>query len=457
MDDALTARGPIPPTAPTVPLRRVGLACAVGTTIEYYDFFIFGTCAALVFPDVFFPNLGSTMATVAAFATFATAFLARPLGASFFGHFGDRIGRKKTLVMTLLIMGVSTTAVGLVPPAASMGIAAPLILVILRLFQGFAVGGEWPGSAVLSAEYAPDGKRGRFGMFTQLGAGGGVLLAAVAFLVVNSVFGETSTTFLAWGWRLPFLFSAVLVLVALYARFKIAEPPVFVETKQTFLVKTPLVELLSTQLRQVVLMAGLLSTPFAFSYLGSTYLLGYANDSLGYSRNLVLVAGVLGACSLMVFTAVSAMVCDALGRRRVCLFGTAAGIPVSFVIMPLLGTNTTVGLMAGIVAAMSIVGFVLGPVSAYVPEIFATRYRYTGAGLAYNLAGVVGGAGPTVIAGALLAAFGSTAIGVMMASIACVSLTCCYLLPETKGRTLRHGQPAELADIVDASRQSCPV
>src|SRR3954466_1170008 len=217
--------------SPRSSMKRVAAASFVGSAIEYYDFYIYGTAAALVFPKVFFPHLGATMATVASMATFAAAFLSRPVGAAFFGHFGDRLGRKSTLIATMLIMGLSTVAVGLVPGAVSIGMAAPLILLMLRLVQGFAVGGEWAGAALLSAEYAPAKARGRYGMFTQMGVGSGLVMSSLLFLIVNKTIGESSGAFLHWGWRIPFLFSAVLIAIALYVRMNVAEPPGFPHKK----------------------------------------------------------------------------------------------------------------------------------------------------------------------------------------------------------------------------------
>src|SRR6478735_10004995 len=212
-------------------MKRVAAASYVGSAIEYYDFYIYGTAAALVFPKVFFPHLGTTTATLASMATFAAAFLSRPLGAAFFGHFGDRLGRKSTLIATMSIMGLSTFAVGLVPGAATVGMAAPLTLLTLRLMQGFAVGGEWAGAALLSAEYAPATSRGRYGMFTQMGVGSGLVMSSLLFLIVNKTIGESSAAFMHWGWPIPFLFSAVLIVIALYVRMQVAETPVFAAQK----------------------------------------------------------------------------------------------------------------------------------------------------------------------------------------------------------------------------------
>src|SRR5690242_5176983 len=230
--------------SPRTSMKRVAAASFVGSAIEYYDFYIYGTAAALVFPKVFFPHLGTTMATVASMATFAAAFLSRPLGAAFFGHFGDRLGRKSTLIATMLIMGLSTVAVGLVPGSATIGMAAPLILLTLRLVQGFAVGGEWAGAALLSAEYAPAHARGRYGMYTQMGVGSGLVMSSLLFLAVKQTVGESSRAFLEWGWRIPFLFSAVLVVIALYVRLNVAETPVFTEQRGTTAPDTPLFALL---------------------------------------------------------------------------------------------------------------------------------------------------------------------------------------------------------------------
>lgn len=424
--------------SPSTPIQRVALASFVGTAIEYYDFSIFSAAAALVFPRVFFPGLESTIATVVSFATFAVAFLSRPLGAMFFGYFGDRIGRKKTLVATLLIMGTSTVAVGLVPSAAAIGIVAPLLLVIMRLLQGFAVGGEWAGSALLSAEYAPNGKRGMYGMFTQLGAGAGSVLACAAFLSVNSTIGEKSTTFMTWGWRLPFLFSAALILVALYVRLNIAETPVFVaEKRRTTTPKAPLGELFGNQLRQVILATAVMFAPFTLGFMAGTYLMSYANTVLGYPRNLVLGVGVLGGLAMMTFTAASASLCDTWGRRRIILLGFVLALPWSFAVIPLLNTGSPALFAVGITGTYAICGVSHGPLGSFIPEIFTTRYRYTGAGLVFNLGGIVGGAVPPLISGALLAAFGSWAIGLMMAILVLTSLISAYLLPETKDCILR--------------------
>jgi MFS family permease len=419
-------------------MKRIAVACLVGTTIEYYDFFIYGTAAALVFPTVYFPHLSATMATIASMGTFATAFLSRPLGALVFGHFGDRLGRQKTLVATLLIMAMSTVTVGLVPSTASIGVAAALILIALRLLQGFAVGGEWAGSALLSAEHTPTAKRGRYGMFTVAGTGVGLVLACLTLLGVNYTIGETSPEFIQWGWRLPFLISAALIGVGLYVRLNIDETPVFTEGKAHNLVpNAPLSELLRLQCREIALAAGSGIAGFGFPFMASSYLPAYAHTNLGYSRNVVLALGVLNGLTYIVFTALSANLCDRVGRRRMMLVGLAACLPVSFVAISLIDTGKPVFYAVATVSMLAVVSIAAGPEAAFLPELFATRYRYSGTALATNLAGVAGGALPPLIAGTLQATYGSWAIGLMLATIALISLVCTYLLPETNGTALR--------------------
>jgi metabolite-proton symporter len=425
-------------------MKRVAAACLVGSMVEFYDFVIYGTAAALVFPTVFFPHLSPAMATVASMGTFAAAFLSRPLGAVVFGHFGDRLGRKKTLVATLLIMALSTVTVGLVPGAATMGVAAPWILIVLRLLQGFALGGEWAGSALLSAEYAPATKRGFYGMFTMVGGGAAYVLAGLTFLGVDYTIGENNPAFVQWGWRVPFLISGALIGMGLYVRLKIDETPVFAEEKARRLVpKAPLAEVLRLQCREVVLAAGSVVGCFTFGFMASAYLATYAHMHLGYSRTVVLFVGVLGGLTSMVFVALSAALCDRVGRRRMMLAGWAACLPWSFVVIPLMDTGRPICYVVAIVGMKAVSSIPFGPTAAFIPELFATHYRYSGTALAMNLAGVAGGAVPPLIAGTLQTTYGSWAIGFMLATFAAVSLVCTYLLPETNGTTLRSTRGAD--------------
>jgi MFS family permease len=420
------------------PMRRVATACLVGSAIEFYDFLIYGTAAALVFPAVFFPHLSTAVATIASMGTFGAAFLSRPLGAAVFGYFGDHLGRKKSLVATLLIMAVSTVSVGLVPSTSSIGVAAPLILVALRLLQGFAVGGHWAGSALLSAEYAPAGKRGRYGMFTHLGGGTALVLNGLTFLVVNFTIGEDSSAFMRWGWRLPFLISAGLIFIALYVWLRIDETPIFAEEKARDLVpNAPLSEVLRLQRREIALAGGSVLGSFAFVYMAGTYLTTYAHNHLGYTRNFILLVGVLGGLVSIAAIAVSATLCDRVGRRRMMLVGWAGCLAWSFVVLPLVDSGNPVLYAVAIVGMYAAAATGSAPTAAFVPELFSTRYRYTGSALAVNIAGVVGGALPPLIAGTLRATYGSWAIGLVLTVLALISVVCTYLLPETNGTKLR--------------------
>jgi metabolite-proton symporter len=430
------------------PMKRIATACLVGTTIEYYDFFIYGTAAALVFPTVFFPHLSAALATTASMGTFAAAFLSRPVGAVVFGYFGDRLGRKKALVTTLLIMALSTVTVGLVPTTAAIGSAAPLILVALRLLQGLALGGEWAGSSLLSAEYAPAGKRGRYSMFTLVGGGIGTVLTCLTFLGVNYTIGEHSPAFMQWGWRIPFLISGALIAIALYVRLHIDETPVFAEEKARHLVpKAPLAEVLRLQRREVVLAAGSALGYFSFPYMASTYLPTYGHIHLGYSRNLILFVGLLGGLAYVAFVALSATLSDRVGRRRMMLVGWAACLPWSFVVMPLVGTGDPICYAVAAVGTKAIASIGFGPIAAFIPELFSTRYRYSGTALALNIAGIAGGAVPPLIAEALRATYGGWAIGIMLATLALASMMCTYLLPETNETALRTTRGAADASV----------
>ncbi|MGA8548195.1 MAG: MFS transporter [Mycobacterium sp.] len=429
-------------------MRRVAAACLVGSAIEFYDFLIYGTAAALVFPTVFFPHLSPTLATIASMGTFASAFVARPIGAATFGYFGDRLGRRKTLIVTLVFMAVATVSVGVVPSTAAIGPAAPLILIALRLMQGFAVGGEWAGAALLSAEHAPPGRRGRYGMFTLLGGGTAGVLSSLTFLGVNFSIGEDSPAFMAWGWRIPFLISAVLIGIALYVRVRVDETPVFAEEKARNLVPTaPIAELLHLQRREILLAAGSILGGFGFAYMGNTYLTAYAHTHLGYTRGFIWAIGALGGLASMVSVALSASLSDRFGRRRIMLLGWVGCVPWAAVVIPLMDTGKPALYAVAIVGMFAIAGIGSGPTGAFIPELFATRYRYSGSALAVNLAGVVGGALPPLVAGTLQATYGSWAVGPMLAVLASASVVCTCLLPETKGTVLEATPGAGVAGV----------
>lgn len=451
-DDAVQSGSSTTPAAPTTSVRRVAIASGIGTTIEFYDFFIYGTAAALVFPTVFFPALGATAGTVASFATFAVAFIARPAGAVLFGHFGDKIGRKKTLISTLLLMGISTFMIGLLPGADTIGVAAPIILVLLRFGQGFAVGGEWAGATLLTAEYAPAKKRGFYAMFPQLGPSAAFILSSGTFLITGAVFGDTNEVFLEYGWRIPFLLSAVLVLIGLYMRLAIEETPIFranqaaakQETadqaaadlesgeKSSTPAKLPVLEVWHVQRKEILLAAGALASLFSLFYMGTAYLTSYGTKTLGFDRPFVLWTGIIGAVIFGLAIGISATYSDRVGRRRVIMTSCGAAIPWALILFPLLDTGSEVAYVFAMCVTLAIFGIAYGPTGALLPELFQTRFRYTGAGLGYNLAGVLGGAIPPLLAAPLTAQFGSISVGVMLALLSVLSLACTKALIETR-------------------------
>lgn len=412
--------------------HRVALASYVGSAIEYYDFFIYGTAAALVFPVVFFPHLSPLMATIASLGTFAAAVLSRPLGAAVFGHFGDRIGRKNALVFTLVIMGACSVGVGLIPSTDTIGVAAPLLLIVMRLLQGFAVGGEWAGAALMSAEQAPRGRRGYFCMFTQLGLGTALVLANLVFLGVHSAFGDANSAFLQWGWRIPFLFSAVLLAVAIYVRLHVEESPVFAESAAEGPVGVPIAEAVRTQGREVVLAAGAVIAMFMLAFQAGTYFPNYAATHLHYDEDLILLVGVIGGLCSIAFVAASATLSDTYGRRRVLALGSGLALPWTLILFPLVQSGDPIRYGIAIIGTYAIIGIMMGPLAAFIPEIFATRYRYTGVGLSYNIGGILGGALPPVLSPMLLCSSGSWAITAMMAGCTAVSLASILLLSETR-------------------------
>ena len=421
-------------------MRRVALASCVGTTIEFYDFYLYGTAAALVFPKVFFPALGSTAGTVASFATFAVAFVARPVGAMIFGHYGDRYGRKQTLIATLLLMGMATVLIGLLPGATTIGIAAPVLLVMLRFAQGLAVGGEWAGATLLAAEYAPPGRRGWYAMFPQLGAPIGLALSSATFLITGLTLGNTDRTFLDYGWRVPFLISAVLLGAGLYVRWRIEETPVFRhDQRQRLATRTPLREALSQAPREILLSAGTLTMIFALFYTGTTYLTSYGTSPTGaaLSRALVLSIGIGAGAAMAAGVILSAIASDRLGRRTVVMLTCGAAVVWSLLLFPLLNTRTPIAFGVSVIVTLTMMGLAYGPVGALLPETFPTRFRYTGAGTSYNLAGIAGGAIPPLVAAPLAAAFGSFSIGIMLCAISLLSLLCTKALLETKDQDLQ--------------------
>jgi MFS family permease len=414
---------------------KVALASLVGTAIEFYDFLIYSAAAALVFSQIFFPALGESAGTTASFATLGVAFIARPIGAIIFGHVGDRLGRKRTLITTVLLMGLATICIGLLPTATTIGVAAPVILVVLRFCQGLAAGGEWAGAVLFTSEHAPKDKRGFWSMFTQLGASIANILALSTFLIIDMTMSEDS--FLSYGWRIPFLISAVLLVYGLWIRLRMTETPVFEHEKATRAdTRAPFVEACRRQWREILLGTGALLMPFALGYMGTVYLINYGKTSLDLDSTTVLAAGAAGIVTQAAGILAGGILSDRIGRRKMLLTANALGIACSLVLFPLVDTGSFVSFQAGILISTLIAGFGYGVAPAFLSELYETRYRYTATALAYNLAALFGGAFPTVVAAGLTAAFGSYAVSLLLAALCLIGVICTLVLQETRQRDL---------------------
>ncbi|HEX2314536.1 MAG TPA: MFS transporter [Thermomonospora sp.] len=418
-------------TAAKNPMRRIAVASGTGTLIEAYDFQIYGVAAALVFPKVFFPALGTAAGTVASFATLGVAFVARPLGSIVFGHFGDRLGRKRTLVTTLLLMGFATMLIGMTPTAGQIGVAAPIIITLLRFVQGLAFGGEWAGATLLAAESAPKARRGFYAMFGSFGAAVAICLANATFLVTGLTMSQDA--FVDYGWRIPFLLSGVLVGVGLFVRLKIDESAVFEgEMSRRGAAAAPFVEAVKSQPRQFLLGSGVMVMTFALFYLSVGYLAAYGTSVLDLSRTSVLSIGLVSGLVLAVSLVVAAVLSDRVGRRRVIAAAGVAAVVWSLVLFPVLDQGSTVFYAVGVCGTLFIAGVAYGPVSAFIPELFMTRYRYTATGFCYNVSGVIGGAVPSVVAAAIISAYGSFAFGAALAALCMITVVCTLALGETR-------------------------
>lgn len=375
-------------TAPNSP-RRILLASLIGTTIEFFDFYIYATAAVIVFPKLFFPGGDPTTAMLQSFATFAIAFFARPIGAAIFGHFGDRIGRKATLVAALITMGLSTVAIGLLPTYAAVGVLAPLLLALCRLGQGLGLGGEWGGAVLLATENAPPGKSAWYGMFPQLGAPVGFILATGSFLALDALL--TDEQFFSFGWRIPFIASALLVFMGLYVRLRISETPAFRKAMEKHeRVRVPFVSVFAEH--KLALLCGTFAAlaTFVLFYLMTVFSLSWGTTKLGFSRDQFLPLQMIGVVFFGLTIPVSAVLADRFGRRQT-LLATTLGIAVfGFVLAPLFGSGSTLGVLAFFVVGLSLMGFTYGPLGTALAEMFPTSVRYTGASLTFNLGGIVG-------------------------------------------------------------------
>nr|WP_193789281.1 MFS transporter [Streptomyces sp. SID5468] len=416
-------------------MRRVAVASFVGTAIEFYDFYIYGTAAALVLNHAFFPNLSPLNATLASFSTYAVAFVARPVGSVLFGHFGDRVGRKSVLVVSLLLMGLSTALVGALPGYGTWGAAAPVLLVVLRFTQGIGLGGEWGGAALLAVEHAPGRRRGLYAAFPQLGPSVGFFAATGIFWVLSGCLSDAAFT--SWGWRIPFLLSFVLVAVGLFVRLKISETPVFARAMAANEAgRVPVADVLRRHPRELLLGAGGMVVAYGLFYTATTYCLAYATGTLKLARGTMLGLSMVACVFLAAGTWLAATRSDRAGRRTLVLAGSGAAAIWGLVLFPLLDTKQPLLVAVAIGGALFLMGVIYGPMGAFLPELFSTHVRYSGASLAYNLGGVLGGSVAPLVSTRLQAAYGSHAVGWYLTAMALVSVGCVLALPETREREL---------------------
>ncbi len=412
-----------PAEAPTAnPAGRVLIASLAGTTIEFFDFYIYATASVLVFPRLFFPATQPGTATLQSLATFALAFLARPVGSAVFGHFGDRIGRKATLVAALLTMGLSTVGIGLLPTYAVIGVWAPALLALLRFGQGFGLGGEWGGAVLLATENAPPGKAAIYGMFPQLGAPLGFLCSTGAFLLLDSVLDDRQL--FSWGWRLPFIASALLVFVGLYVRLTLSETPAFrraIQNKER--VAVPMLLLWSQHARAVLLGTLMATATFVIFYLMTVFTLSWGTTVLGFARPRFLILQMIGVGFFGAVIPLSARLAQRHGTRPVLIIASAAIAAFGLTTAVLFGSGTTPGVLAYICLGLALMGFTYGPLGTALAELFPTAVRYTGASLAFNLAGILGASLAPYIATWLARSHGLAWVGYYLSAAGVLSLT----------------------------------
>jgi metabolite-proton symporter len=449
-----------------VPRSRILIASMAGTTIEFYDFYIYATAAISVFPQLFFPKGNPTTALLASLATFGLAFVARPVGSMLFGHFGDRVGRKATLVGSLLMMGIATFVVGLLPTYQQVGIAAPVLLAVARFTQGFALGGEWSGAALLATETAEPDKRARAAIWPQLGAPFGFLLANGLFLILISRLGHTTAgadpagPFLTWGWRVPFLLSAVMVAIGLYVRLRLSETPVFAKAlERGERVRTPLVAVFRSSWRELIIGTFVMLVTFTLFYFITTWALSFgtskrppAGVGLGFGYVDFLHLQLIAVWFFALTVSISGALADRFGRRRTLLIVTAMIIVygASFDLMLAPERATKASTLLFLVIGMTLMGLSYGPMSAVLPELFPTNVRYTGAGLSFNAAGILGGAVAPFVATWLATEYSVGWVGVYLMVAAILTFLALLVMRETKDISLDN----PVADCVGDAVQS---
>jgi metabolite-proton symporter len=416
---------------------RVLFASLVGTTIEFFDFYIYATAAVIVFPHLFFPAGSGSAAVLQSLATFAIAFIARPIGAALFGHLGDRIGRKATLVAALLTMGISTVCIGLLPTYAQIGIIAPLLLALCRLGQGLGLGGEWSGAVLLATENAPEGKRAWYGMFPQLGAPIGFILATGSFLLLGALMSEEA--FLQWGWRIPFIASAALVIVGLYIRLKLHETPAFqkVLDKQKE-VNIPFKEVFTKHFSMLVLGTVAAICTFVVFYLTTVFALNWATTQLGYSRGEFLELQLVATLCFAAFIPLSAVFAEKFGRKATSIGVCIAAALFGLVFSSMLESGSTLVVFLFLCTGLAIMGMTYGPIGTVLSELFPTSVRYTGSALTFNLAGIFGASFAPLIATKLAENYGLAAVGYYLSAASILSLIAFMLIRETKNEDVNN-------------------
>lgn len=410
---------------------RVLLASLIGTTIEFFDFYIYATAAVLIFPHLFFPESEGAVAILQSLATFSIAFVVRPIGAAIFGHLGDKIGRKSTLVAALLLMGVSTVCIGLLPTYAQIGTVAPLLLALCRLGQGLGLSGEWSGAILLATENAPEGKRAWYGMFPQLGAPLGFILAVGAFLSLGTCMSNEE--FMAWGWRIPFVTSALLVLLGLYIRLKLQETPVFKQiVEKNKEKKAPFKEVILHHRKKVILGTVATVCTLVLFYLMTVFSLNWGTTVLGYTRDTFLKMQLVATLCFAICIPISAVLAEKFGRKivsiLVCMLCIVFGLffPYFFI------ANNIISVLFFLCLGLSIMGLTYGPIGTILAEIFPISVRYTGSALSYNLASIFGASFAPLIATKLAQMYGLYAVGFYLCFVSFISLIAFLCMPETK-------------------------
>ncbi|MBL6823856.1 MAG: MHS family MFS transporter [Luminiphilus sp.] len=426
-------------------MRRVAMTSLAGTSIEWYDFFLYATAAAVIFPQAFFPQEDPTTALLMSFSSLAVGFLARPLGGIVFGHFGDRIGRKRTLVVALMMMGVTTTLIGFLPTYASIGIAAPLLLVALRFVQGLAIGGQWGGAMLLVTESAPAERRGWYGAYAQAGAPIGVVLANLAFIGVSTSMSDEA--FMEWGWRLPFIASIVLIGISMYIQLKIEDTDAFkslseaqkaVDKPTAVVERSPVIEAIRKYPKRIILAAGAFLSVQVTFYILIAFVISYGmqSPSLMLSKNLMLTAVLIAAAIMVPTQFYFSGLSDRLGRKQVYRWGAILTGLWGFALFPLIDTGDTVLICLAIIMGLVFLGMQYGPQAAYFTELFTTEVRYSGASLGYQIGAIIGGALAPTIAVLLWDSFGIFYVSVYIAIAAVLTLLSLSQLEETKGNRL---------------------